>query len=269
MHPLDGPRLKVARAISEVNRLGLLENAFRESTHYHVIRAEFNKKSGQDVYRIRVDDLPPSKEWGIFIGEITHNLRSALNHLVYQLALLNSTNKAEAVAGDRRLQFPIFLKSKQFKPKGQNGIKLLLPKHQTSIKRLQPYKRSNGVLFKTIDLAKCCGRNSPLFWLEEINNADKHRLLQVVAIRLGIGTVIDGSGYNAIKRSFSKLRIIELKNGAKFCEASPEMDVNASVSPVIAFAQTCRAVNNMGVLYVLEGITEYVSEVIESFASEF
>jgi hypothetical protein len=70
-------------------------------------------------------------------------------------------------------------------------------------------------------------------------------------------------------RSVTKLRYIILKDGAKFCEASPDMRMNASISPVIAFAHGCEAVAPMGVCYVLELITTRVSEIVESFASEF
>jgi 8-oxo-dGTP pyrophosphatase MutT (NUDIX family) len=46
---------------------------------------------------------PPPLDWGVEIGEIAHNLRSALDGLVYQLAL--PTTKAPA----GNAQFPIFL----------------------------------------------------------------------------------------------------------------------------------------------------------------
>jgi len=272
MHPLDGPRLKIARAKSEIDRLGLMEDAFKENTKHHVVRAEFNPKSGKNVYRICVDGPPPSPEWGVYIGEIAHNFRSALNHLVYQLALLQ--HDPETVAGTKSLQFPIFLvrdspdKNRTFEGRGKRMIELLRPEHQARIERLQPYKRGSGVRFKPTDRAKRGKRNESLFWLQEINNADKHRLLQVVASRTGIGLVLDDGGYSPM-RSVTKLRYIILKDGAKFCEASPDMHMNASISPVIAFDHSCKAVATMGVCYVLELIATHVSEIVESFASEF
>ena len=135
MNPLDGPRLKIIRAKSEIERLAGVEDAFRQEAQYRVVKAEFNPKSGKHVYRVRVSGPPLSDNWGIWIGEIAHNLRSALDHLVYQLALLESQPKT--VAADRRLQFPIFLvgsssnkKKITFESRGKNMIKLLRPKHQ-------------------------------------------------------------------------------------------------------------------------------------------
>lgn len=101
MHPLDGPRFKIARAKIEIDQLRLMQNIFFENTHYYAVKAEQNLKSGKYIYRIRIDGPPPSLDWGVSIGEITHNLRSALNHLVYQLTLLNSANKPITVTGDK------------------------------------------------------------------------------------------------------------------------------------------------------------------------
>jgi hypothetical protein len=276
MCSLDGPRLKIVRAKAEIDRLSLMENAFGKSTKYHVVKAEFNPKSGKDVYRVRVDGPPPTLEWGIYIGEIAHNLRSALDQLVYQLALLNTP--CETVAGSRDLQFPIFLRRNSFdKSKRKKMIGLLLPKHQDRIEELQPYKRGSSTRFKTVGPSLRGSRNSPLFWLQEINNADKHRLIQVVDGSIGIILVRD-RGDSSLKRSFTLSRLwslhqtphlVILKDGAKFGEADPEMCVDANISPVIVFAHSCDAVATMGVCYVLEEIATRVSQIIESFSPEF
>jgi len=269
MHPLDGPRLKIARAKAEIDQLRSMESVFFEHTHHTAVRAEQNLKSGKYIYRIKIDGPPPSLDWGVYIGEITHNLRSALNYLVYQLALLNGSNKLTSVAQDKRLQFPIFLKSKEFRAKGKNMIKLLRPEHKARIERLQPYKRSDGMLLKSVNLAEWCGRNSPLFWLEEINNADKHRIIQVTGVKPG-GFVISYWGERPeppFKGTRQVFRI--LRDGAKFGEADPDVHVNTQIRTFIAFADSCEAVRNQPVCPLLDKIWITVSEIIDSFVSEF
>jgi len=283
MPSLDGPRLKIVRAEAEIDRLRLMEDAFRKRTKYHVVRAEFNPKSGKYIYRVRVDGPPPSPEWGVYVGEIAYNLRSALDQLVYQLALLNTP--CETVARSRSLQFPIFLRrnsldktkrGQTFEGRRKDMLGLLLPKHQALIEGLQPYKRGSSTRFKTVGPPLRGGRNSPLFWLQEINNADKHRLIQVVATRIGIGLVMDRRDSN-LGRSFTPSRVLSLhqttlailKDGAKFGEAASEMCVDAKISPVIVFAHSCDAVATMGVCYVLEEIATRVSQIISSFSPEF
>ncbi|MFC2015170.1 hypothetical protein ACFLUP_04180 [Chloroflexota bacterium] len=274
MHPLDGPRLKIRRAEEQIKRLSLMEDSFKENTKYNIIGSELNLKSGNYVYRMRVNGPPlPVGAWGIYIGEIAYNLRSALDQLVYQLALLNTP--AVTVAMNKSLQFPIFRRRinadtriPTFERGRKRMIGLLSPKHQTDIERLQPYKRKSLVPFEAIKGTGKRRCNNPLFWLEEINNADKHRLIQVVSIRPGIGIVIDNSGISH-DGTFSKIRVIELKDGAKFGEAPAGMKVNASIFPNISFKSGCKVVRNMPVTYVFNSIIEYVPKIIDIFSHEF
>lgn len=104
MHRLDGPRLKIRRAYHELDVLTGAELKFRNDADYQVVRAEFNPKTGEYAYRARVN-IVPDLDWGVSIGEIAHNLRSALDGLVWQLALLKTKGKAPA----GNTQFPIFL----------------------------------------------------------------------------------------------------------------------------------------------------------------
>ena len=115
MHPLDGPRLKIERAKSKIDYLRGQEEIFRRQAKYHVVRAEVNPDSDNYVYRTKISGNPPSPERSIDIGEIAHNLRSALNHLIFQLALLCET--METVTGDKSLQFPIFGNNSDFRKK--------------------------------------------------------------------------------------------------------------------------------------------------------
>ena len=132
MHPLDGPRLKIRRAESEIDRLRLMEDTFFQNTKYYIVPAEMNPISGKKVYRIRINGPPPSLDWGVYIGEIAHNLRSALNYLIYQLALLETS--PETVAWDRSLQFPIFGNPSEFRDSGKRMIRLLKPENERGLR---------------------------------------------------------------------------------------------------------------------------------------
>ena len=154
-------------------------------SYYEAIGAEIDPKTGKQALRIYGVEQPPV-EWGIDIGEIAHNLRAALDGMTWQLALLKNPHPSQLT------QFPVFLRGhtirrrKARKGKGaplpsfwgtERGdgigghIKSLHPCHQAALERFQPYKRGNG------------RTRSPVYLLHEINNADKHRLIQVVALR--------------------------------------------------------------------------------------
>jgi hypothetical protein len=57
---------------------------------------------------------PPVEEWGVIIGDVVHNLRSALDHLVWQLTLANGNIPPAVIprgkAGKkwRDIRFPIY-----------------------------------------------------------------------------------------------------------------------------------------------------------------
>jgi hypothetical protein len=72
---------------------------------------------------------------GVLIGEIAHNLRSALDNLVFELAALDSGYIIEGT------QFPIESKKNRFRWRVNGGwLNGLNATHVTAIERLQPYR---------------------------------------------------------------------------------------------------------------------------------
>ncbi len=71
---------------------------------YRLVLAEYNPKTGFNAVRVAIDSDDWPLIWSIRMGEIAHNLRSALDGLTYQLALLETTTPLWNV------QFPIFLR---------------------------------------------------------------------------------------------------------------------------------------------------------------
>jgi len=278
MHPLDGPRLKIRRAKSQLDAFRRAEQGFWKKSGYKAVKAEFNPKTQKDVYRVSIK-VWPTQEFSIPIGEMAHNLRSALDGLVYQLALLNPKTKTPA----RSTQFPIFLwgytrrkdqwgnRLPQFYGEGkrlgqgERMIKELLPQHQAIIEGLQPYKR----IGRSHDNRRGLGfaRSHPLYLLSEINNADKHRLIQVVGF-LPTG-LMWGGWTDLVEHPVYTRRPVVLKDGAKLCEFSPNVNVQSKLIPLIAFSEGCEAVKNLIVVSTFYSIIEEVSKIVESFSPEF
>lgn len=260
MHPLDGPRLKIRRAKLEIDSLARAEALFWENAECKIVRAELNPKTGKDVYRVSMKGGPPPLDWSVDIGEIAHNLRSALDGLAWQLALLNTKTPAS------RTQFPVFLtghsqvvkKPAFFTSKRGNTakhmIQSLCPKHQAMLERLQPYKRNRR------------GRASRLYMLQQINNIDKHRLIHVIGVKAG---GFSGAIWGDPPNPTGGRKIAILKDGAKFREFSRDMHVNPKFTPLVAFGYGCPEIAGKGVVYTLGRIRDHVSSIIESFAPEF
>jgi len=122
---------------------------------------------------------------------------------------------------------------------------------------LQPYKRRRG------------GRGNYLYLLHEINNADKHRLIQVVGPRLKRLDFTMVVSDTAVGLPPLNPRLQVLEDGAKVMEAGPHVNVNPEIVPQIVFWKGCAAIRLFPVHMTLVGIAQNVSEIIESFAPEF
>jgi len=124
----------------------------------------------------------PALEWGVLVGEIVHAWRSALDHAVYALAVQNTGQDPPPY--ERSLQFPI-CDRRDGSWGWENKRRQLRGVHQDAIfaiERSQPYNRPGP--FGMILLA----------FLRDLDDADKHRILTVVASALA------GSDYTPMIR---------------------------------------------------------------------
>jgi hypothetical protein len=129
-------------------------------------------------YRFYLGELPDIEpHWGFMAGEIMFNLRSALDHLVYQLHL-RRWPRANPARFDEISAFPICTSRGQWSGKAKKpriappGIEQLGERDRRAIHLLQPYRRRND-------------QWSSVRWtlavLNALHNIDKHRKLHLVA----------------------------------------------------------------------------------------
>ncbi len=257
--------------MQHIESLRRADEGFRAQTHYRVIVAELDAQAGQYALRALVDVLPPN-DLGLCIGEVGHNLRSALDGLIYQLGKANRA-KEKTLAWT---QFPIYLNADppgcvgkcpkgvpaHFGCRGLRLIKPLKDAHKTVIERLQPYQAGNG------------GKDSPLYLLNELNNADKHRLLQVIGGK-AMGYSGGGAwGNNPMPDYFINTSAV-LEDGAKVGYvaatdvAARNVRMSQNILPYIGFWEGCEAVTGRGVTFTLSPMADEVSKVIEGFGPEF
>jgi hypothetical protein len=111
---------------------------------------------------LEVARFPPDEVWGPIIGDAVHNLRSALDHLAWQLAVPSAR-----ATTPRRIEFPIFLDDpatdREIRGALTKKLNCLRPESQAIIDGAQPYKTGD--------------RHHPLWLLQTLWNTDKHRTL--------------------------------------------------------------------------------------------
>jgi hypothetical protein len=150
---------KLKRGIEHVETLCGETRAFEDDEAY-LFETERELCSAQEArYRcFAVERKAPPGHWPLLAGEAIQNLRSALDHLVYEVS-----------KGSSRSQFPIFTDRCEFQVLGGRMLKGIPTSIRASIEGVQPYK------FLPQDAA-----HHPLARLNALSNLDKHRVLATV-----------------------------------------------------------------------------------------
>jgi hypothetical protein len=248
---LSGCLAKIARASEHRHSLDEAIRTHINSGPYGVV-GYLNRDAGHKVVEFAVYK-PHPVEWSIIVGDIVHNLRSALDHLVYEL----SGRKGGTA-------FPIFTSSDDYLVPNCRGVsqrdtKLAgVPKRdRATIDSYQPYQRGKQV-----------ARSDPLALLASLNNADKHRVINAAVTYVSRLNDIDITFPNNDVTTF-RVEVIyklgtPLNHGTPLLhvfiepDATAEMEVYSRVPLRVAFGK--RLVDVSGLLRIEEYVADLVKE---------
>ena len=232
---LNGVYLKLDRAERHLNEiLGML--SLVEVGECRIF-PEHDKNLDLLVQRISITPKPDAT-LAVVIGDFLFDIRSALDHLVWQLAVLNGC------LPDRDNMFPITTKPDLFtraitpRDRFKGRLHGVAQSHVTLIEGMQPYRRGNESLKR----------------LDTLHNADKHNTLNLTTI------VADNSALVFKRRGATILNLFvggeELCDGAIFGEIGvplndpefaaefpdiiagiPEVEVDGKATLFVAFDQ--------------------------------
>ncbi len=168
---LDGAYLKVDRARAHYEVLQEEVTRFLD-TQYERILTEPEEHGKKFWVPNGFDQVP--RAFAAIIGDIVHNLRTALDYLVYELARLDN----EKVPEPKDTQFPICLWRNQWKEQSKKRLRGISPEHVEVIDSFQPYHfRDQGKDPKLATLAV----------LHELDIQDKHKLVLPAFARVNLG----------------------------------------------------------------------------------
>jgi hypothetical protein len=252
VRPLGGVEAKIRRANEHARELATAIEEFGRSDFYEIAtELDYRKR----IVGRTVNVKTPGPDLGVLIGDCIHCLRSALDHLAYQLALSNTNPLPEAWAKDS--SFPIFKTHTRFRGGKGNGrgaaykMAGMSRSARASIKRLQPYHRRKHRMLRA------------LWQLEELSNIDKHRLLPTVgAIPQRASFNIEFNqpgvklaGLTPFAGPIEEGRRVVMVHGGPF-QSPTDLGINADFISDVAFDQRCEAVSVRGfpVQAVLGGV---------------
>jgi hypothetical protein len=163
---LDGAMSKLDRAQDHIDELRrLLAGLWERVGPSFVIEDE---GGGSYLYRVvRVPALP--RAVSLLVGDALFNIRSALDHLAWQLVLLDGKEPGELTA------FPVRNPAKVTDPDAFVNLRPPIDREDILVKILdaQPYRLNGDRHDPQIP--------QPIWTLHRLNNIDKHRLLLTTA----------------------------------------------------------------------------------------
>jgi hypothetical protein len=155
-------QLKLDRAAEHLQSIEAQDRIWRQGNPCRVWTEPDIQSGGKRVWAEVIK--PPPLALAPVVGDCVHNLRSALDNLAFELALVHKgTKMSKRIANDSG--FPIFKTSGGFNEHGKLMIRGIRPEAKEIVERLQPYNRGNVPI-----------TTSSLWWLRELSNSDKHRL---------------------------------------------------------------------------------------------
>jgi hypothetical protein len=164
--PVDfsGVHLKLARAGRHLDALRAKVEAFRAREPIGFRHTTEPGDDGSEVHQLwaQVREQPPV-EWSVIIGDVLHNLRSALDHAVW----------AMADPADRydRAQFPIYSSEEDYRRNADTLLRGVSPRRRELIEGEQPFRWPEE-----------SRHFHHLAALRQMSNDDKHRILRPIAM---------------------------------------------------------------------------------------
>lgn len=210
--PLDltSVRAKLTRSQEHTQAFKNEVLAWTERHPYSLLQKK-NSDCTRHSLIIRVNEPPPLQRWSLMIADAFNNLRSALDHLVYAIAVHEAAPNVPA--RERKLQFPITDCGVRFDSavNERHNLGAITEPVRAAIKNAQPYNRPDPTLPPLLAI------------LRDFTNSDKHKLLHL-ALTCPIRGDIGFSG--------------SLPPGAG-CEVSPFMGEIEDEAEVCAIVSSC------------------------------
>ena len=155
-------------------------NWFKNKTYSHALIPN-QDEPGTYILEVKADEIPIAP-LSLIVGDIVQNIRSSLDHLVFELCVNN--NDSLFLTNKHRSQFPIIGNENNsgtpingadyFKRHVVNDtIKFVTPAAQALIESVQPFKSGDKFAEHALWILNC------------LSNIDKHRVLHIGAAYAG------------------------------------------------------------------------------------
>ena len=253
----EGISAKVERARAA---LAHLEASIKRHCETEARRLEISVRQ-RGMLAVDADEPDTIYDYAVAVGEVAYNLRSGLDHLVWQLVLANGECPGTWT------EFPIFREESAYRKAAKRKLRGLDGSQLQTVEGLQPFRDETGI-------------GPHLRLLHEICNIDKHRHLNVVSTHSQASAHIEGEvPPRLVPRSMTAgLILLDLLRGTGY-EDQVKVDVVVGVcfiDPELEEAnpgygcpfETVGTVNRPPVVPVLKSCFAAVVDVVEGLTGE-
>ena len=215
----EGVNAKVVRADDGLASLKDEMNRFCKELR-QLVNREVREDTDEQVWMYRGETPKVPLEWSVRIGEILYNLRSALDHLVWQLVLVNGQTPG------RHNTFPIVSDKSKWNKEKSRKLKGISQRDEEMIRRLQPYTGGINLPFDVL-----------AFWmLHALCNIDKHRHLILAAVSLDMSKPIFGHDFSPVQGLKGRVYSGKIVKGKVLsCFNNAETEINPSFQIGVSF----------------------------------
>jgi hypothetical protein len=199
----------------------------------------------------------------LMIGDCVHNLRSALDHLVYRLALENRASPSAA----SKTFFPIYLKKTTFDKRVEKLVKPFIDSTAfAEIEKCQPYS------------AYDVPEEADIWILSQLDIFDKHRLLVVAGQKFApVAFTVSAPNGEHVHEIIPNPEWKPMKDGAEIIRfdlsqmPNPpnEMNVHVQMMTTVQLVETGLACDGVVVQDALRQCLGIVSAIVRDFGTQF
>jgi hypothetical protein len=238
-------RVKVERAKQHLRDLEVERNSFMNNSPYRIER-ENDSQTGYNIYRVFDIHIPPI-EIGLIAGDIIHNLRSALDHLAYQLVLVGGGTP------NRQTAFPIWELSTEYHAQRHRRVQGMSQNAIDAIDAAEPYQG---------------GKGAGLWVLHYMDIADKHHALLTALINVTEASFTIPGFWERNYRGVGGVSFPNfgkpLKDGDVVATREADMDNDMNITFDVAFTEP-DIIEGRTVIKTLQRLVDLVDDLILSF----
>jgi len=258
---LSGVRAKVIRAKHHFRDLNTAISAMFASQQNDSPPGHQYKSDRQELIITLEKGVKINPAVPLIIGDCIHNARSALDHLVGQLAVLNNA-PTESIS---KTSFPVCLEPSEFERAVAKRIApFISPAALAEIEKLQPSATGNA------------GKDDVLWVLSQLDIIDKHRLLIVAVTKFRpiSFTVTMRAGEHFIQKDITSDNWKRSEDGAEiirfsFSEDPGKVNVKLNTASRIQIENTGLICDRMPIQVILSDSIQYVKNVVDGFGNLF